>query len=249
MDKQNTTQNHFFLIIIEKTIRKIPIIYFIFRFFVKFTNYFENDFFYLKKIFKNKKINIIDIGASDGISALFFLRNLNPKNIYCYEPQKIFIKKLIMLSKTYREIKVFDHGLGYHEKKVTIYIPYFYFMFKKLYLLTYSFPLKKDLIKQINSDFFFKPKIEKSLIKIKKFNAPKSKIDLIKIDTNGSEIKIIKSIITLIKRDKPVLIIENNNIDKIYEILKKIKYKKYVVKNNKLSTHIDQNNANIIFKV
>ena len=122
-------------------------------------------------------------------------------------------------------------------------------MFKKLYLLTYSFPLKKDLIKQINSDFIFKPKIEKSFIKIKKFSAPKSKIDLIKIDTNGSEIKIIKSIIKLIKRDKPVLIIENNNIDKIYGILKKIKYKKYIVKNNKLSTHIDQNNANIIFKV
>ena len=95
MNKQNTTQNLSFLVSIEKIIRSIPIMYIIFRSIVRFTNYFENDFFYLKKIFKNQKINIIDVGASDGISTLFFLRNLNPKKIYCYEPQKIFFQKLI----------------------------------------------------------------------------------------------------------------------------------------------------------
>ena len=92
MKKQNTTQNFGFYVFLEKTIRLIPIIYIIFRYLVKHTNYFEDDFFYLKKFFKNKKINIVDIGASDGISALFFLRNLNPKKIFCYEPQRIFIK-------------------------------------------------------------------------------------------------------------------------------------------------------------
>ena len=53
MIKQNTTQNLSFYILIEKSIRLIPIIYIIFRSLVRFTNYFENDFFYLKKIFKN----------------------------------------------------------------------------------------------------------------------------------------------------------------------------------------------------
>ena len=99
MTKQNTTQNSHLLISIERIIRFIPHIYIIFRSLVRFTNYFENDFFYLKQIFKNKKINIIDVGASDGISAQFFLRNLNPNNIFCYEPQKIFLKRLINLKK------------------------------------------------------------------------------------------------------------------------------------------------------
>ena len=90
MIKQNTTQNSIIFIYIEKLIRFIPHLYFIIRTLVRFTNYFENDFFYLEKIFKNKKINIIDVGASDGISAQFFIKNLNPKKIYCYEPQKVF---------------------------------------------------------------------------------------------------------------------------------------------------------------
>ena len=72
MIKQNTTNKGFFGFI-EKLVRLFPIIYSIARSLIKYTNYFEEDFFILKKIFKNKKINIIDVGASDGISALFFL--------------------------------------------------------------------------------------------------------------------------------------------------------------------------------
>jgi len=89
MTKQNTTQTGMFSVI-ERIIRMIPIIYYFFRSVVLFTGYFESDFFYLKNIFKNKKINIIDVGASDGISALFFFRNLNTNKIYCFETQKIF---------------------------------------------------------------------------------------------------------------------------------------------------------------
>ena len=82
MTKQNTTNKGFFGFI-EKLIRLFPFIYSIARSLIKYTNYFEEDFFILKKIFKNKKINIIDVGASDGISVLFFMRNLNV-NLICF---------------------------------------------------------------------------------------------------------------------------------------------------------------------
>tara|TARA_B100000965_G_scaffold386527_1_gene388863 strand:- start:1328 stop:2074 length:747 start_codon:yes stop_codon:yes gene_type:complete len=248
MLKQNTTQNLSFYIIIEKTIRLIPIIYIIFRSLVRFTNYFENDFFYLKNIFKNKKINIIDVGASDGISALFFLRNLNPNKIYCYEPQIIYFKKLIKLKKKYKNILPFNYGLAEKNSIMKIFYPYINLFGKKISLLTYSFPVKNELEKQIKLDFLIKPRIEKSQIKVKRFKLVKSKIDLIKIDTNGSEVGIVKTLLPVIKRDKPVLIIENNNISIIFKILKKLKYKKYYLKNNVLKAHNNQNNANIIFK-
>tara|TARA_B100000989_G_scaffold136173_1_gene101187 strand:+ start:872 stop:1621 length:750 start_codon:yes stop_codon:yes gene_type:complete len=249
MQKQNTTQNNLILIFIEKAIRKIPIIYYLLRSVVKFTNYFENDFFYLKKIFLQKKINIIDIGASDGISALFFLRNLNPNKIFCYEPQEIFVKKLEKLKQKYSNLIIFNYGIGLKKSKMKIFFPCFYFIYKKFFLLTYSFQKKIELQKQIETDFFFKPKIEKSYIKIRKFSLLKEKIDLIKIDTNGSEIEIIKCLTNQIKRDKPILIIENNNIKLIYNILKKYNYKKFIVNGNNLFPHKNQNNANIIFKV
>lgn len=247
MIKQNTTQSGSFKWI-ERLIRMIPIVYIFFRSLVRYTGYFESDFFYLKKIFRNKRINIIDVGASDGISALFFLRNLNPKKIICYEPQKIFLQKLKNLKKKYKEIKINNYGLAKKNMNMDIYIPFVNFFGKKLYLSTYTFPQKKDLIDQMDLDFIIQPNTIKNLIRVKKFKLIKDKIDLIKIDTNGSEVAIVQTLLPIIKRDKPLLIIENNNIRKIFKFLKKIKYKKYCVKNDKLVIHTVQNNANIIFK-
>ncbi len=248
MKKQNTTQNFGLLIFLEKMIRSIPVIYIFFRYLIKYTNYFEDDFYHLKKIFNNKKINIIDIGASDGISALFFLRNLNSKKIFCYEPQKIFYRKLVNLKKKYKNIFPFNYGLAEKNHNMKIFYPYIKFLGTKMFLLTYSFPKKQALEQQIRSDFLIKPLIEQSKIKVKKYTLTKDKIDLIKIDTNGSEVGIVKTLLPLVKRDNPVFIIENNNIREIYKILKKYKYKKYYVKDGLLKIHRNQNNANIIFK-
>ena len=247
MIKQNTTNSGFYGKI-ETIIRIIPHIYIIFRMLVRFTSYFEEDFLSLKEIFINKKINIIDVGASDGISAQFFLRNLNCNKIFCYEPQKVFYSKLLSLKKRFKNIIPFNYGLAKKNSKMEIFYPYIKFFGLKVFLLTYSFPIKKELENQIDLDFFIKPNIEKSKIVVKKFKIVKDKIDLIKIDTNGSEYEIVDTLFKQIKRDKPVLIIENNNIPTIYKNLKKLGYRKYHVVNGKLKKHINQNSANIIFK-
>tara|TARA_B100000902_G_C27268103_1_gene894765 strand:+ start:553 stop:1296 length:744 start_codon:yes stop_codon:yes gene_type:complete len=245
---KNNTANSGLLGFFEKLIRVIPHIYLIFRPLIKFTNFFEEDFHILKNIFKNKKINIIDIGASDGISALFFIRNLNTNFIYCYEPQKEFYKKLKNLKKKYNKLKLFNFGLGDRVYNQYVYYPYIKILNSKFVLYAYSFPDKKGLKQQISLDFLLKPHIYKDKIKIKKLIMPKNKIHLIKIDTNGSEFNIINSIMPVLKRDKPVLIIENNNINKIYKKIKFLKYKKYTVKNNNLEIHTNQKNINVIFK-
>ena len=152
MIKKNTA-NSGLLGFIEKLLRIIPHVYLIFRPLIKFTNFFEEDFFYLKNIFKNRKINIIDIGASDGISALFFIRNLRPKKIYCYEPQEFFYKKLLNLKKKHKFLKLFKYGLGNKKNNEKIYYPYIKIFDKKLVLFAYSFPDKKELEKQKNLEF------------------------------------------------------------------------------------------------
>ena len=248
MAKQNTTNTGFFGFL-ETCIRLIPIIYISVRHLIRFTNYFEEDFYYLKKIFKDKKINIIDVGASDGISAQFFLRNLNCNKIFCFEPQKVFFKKLLKLKKRFKNIIPYNYGLGSRDTHMKIFYPYVNFFGKKIFLLTYSFPKKKELLEQINLDFLIKPNIQKSEIIIKKYKKINNQINLIKIDTNGSEVEIVETLLPLIKRDKPVLIIENNNIKKINNKLKKYKYKKYCIVNKKFMIHKDQNNANIIFSI
>ena len=56
----------------QKIIRSHPILYFICRSLIRFTNIFERDFDGLKNKFKD--INIIDIGASDGIAVKFLTK-------------------------------------------------------------------------------------------------------------------------------------------------------------------------------
>ena len=246
--KQNTTHSGFFGKI-EKLIRAVPHIYIFFRYLVSFTTYFEEDFYYLKILFNDRKINIIDVGASDGISAKFFEKNLNCGKIYCYEPQKSFFKKLTKLKRKNNKLVLYNFGLGKKNFNMEVFYPYVTIFKRKFFLLTYTFPIKKELQAQIDLDFFIKPKIRKDKISVKKFKMIKNKIDLIKIDTNGSEVQIVETMLSIIKRDRPVLIIENNNINKINKFLKKYSYKKYCIINREFVPHIHQNSANIIFKI
>jgi FkbM family methyltransferase len=248
MIKQNTTHSGL-LGIIEKIIRFIPIIYIFFRKLVKYTNYFEDDFYYLSRIFTNKSINIIDVGASDGIASKFFLNNLNCNKIFCFEPQSIFLPHLKRLKKRYpNNIKVFDFGLGRKKQNQSLFVPFVNFFGKKLYLSTYTFPKKNELKKQIMLDFLIYPQITKINIRLKKFSKINEHIDLIKIDTNGSELDVIISLKAIIKKYRPILIIENNDIRNIYEYLKKFNYQKFYVFNGVLKKHINQRSGNVIFK-
>ena len=244
---QNTTHSGI-LGFIEKLLRLIPIIYIFSRSLIKYTNYFEEDFDCLKIIFKDKKINIIDVGASDGIASKFFLNNLNVKKILCFEPQSIFFNDLKKLKKSNKQINIYKFGLSSNKNYQTLHVPYVNFFDKKYYLSTYTFPKKEDLLKQIKTDFLISPKIEKIKIKINKPKLPKYKFDLIKIDTNGSELSVILALKKVIKRDRPVLIIENNDIKNINFYLKKMEYSKYYYFNGNLYPHKNEKSVNVIFK-
>ena len=204
-----------FLGFLEGIIRRNGILYYFIRNIVIHFNIFEEDFKILTKYYQNKKINIIDVGASDGISANFFIKNLNVNKIYCYEPHKIFIKNLIKYKK---------------KNKITVYYPIINFLGFNLPLLTYTFYDKFELKKQIKLDFYNYQKItiDKAIINLKKFKKIKDKIDLIKIDVNGFELEVVKGMLSQIKKDKPLMVIENNSgLQKIDSFLKKYKYKKH----------------------
>ena len=59
----------------------------------------------------------------------------------------------------------------------------------------------------------------------------KSKINAIKIDTEGHELEVLKGSIDILKREKPLLIIEKNeeNLMPIINLLKDMSYNFYLV--------------------
>ena len=68
----------------EKIVRSHPLLYFITRYFIRFTNIFEQDANGVTYINLARKVNIIDVGASDCIASKFFNRKLNVNKIICF---------------------------------------------------------------------------------------------------------------------------------------------------------------------
>ena len=226
--------NSGFLSILEKIVRSHPLIYFITRYFIRYTNIFEQDANGVSYIKMSEKVNIIDVGASDGIASKFFSRKLNVNKIICYEPYIPYVKILKKLN--IKNIKVKPYGIDKFNKYYDIYFPRYKFFSKNLDLITYTFYNKKKLIEQIDLDFLFKSNIEiiKKKIYLKKIGKIKTKIDLIKIDVNGHELSVVKGLNQIIKQDRPALIIETgDDITSIEKYLKKYGFNKYFFSNKK----------------
>ena len=218
----------------EKIIRSHPLLYFVSRSLIRFTNIFEEDFEGVKLLNFNNKINIIDVGASDGIASKFLSRNLNTRSIICYEPNNYYINILRKLKIKNLIIKPF--AIGNTNTLKTIFFPRYKFFSKNLDLITYAHYDRELLKQQISLDFKFRKNISivKKIISIKKIKKNNKKIDLIKIDTNGFELQVIKGLIKIINKDGPAVIVESNQDIKIIErILKKFSYKSYYFLPNK----------------
>ncbi len=211
--------------VLEKIVRAHPAVYIIFRKLIKFTNIFEKDFDGLKLLNINKKkINIIDVGASDGIASKFFNNNLKVGKIYCYEPNEYFLKILKRVKQ--RNVIIKPYAIGNRNIQKKIYFPRYNFFNKDYDIISYAHYDQK-LMDHFLLDFKFRSNlsIASSVLNIKKIGLFKKKIDLIKIDTNGFELSIIKGLIKTIKKDKPVLLVEMNKDEKrIGNILKKFNY-------------------------
>ena len=224
--------NSGFLYFLEKSVRSHPLLYFIIRFLVRYTNIFEEDANGVSFLNLNKKVNIIDVGASDGIALKFFNRKLKTNKIICFEPNQTYVKILKKLN--IKNLKVNAYGIGQFNKNYKIFFPRYKFFSKNLDLITYAHYSKQALLKQIKLDFKFRKNISiiQEKIYLKKIKKINTKIHLIKIDVNGHELSVIKGLSKIIKRDRPALIIEtNDDIKTIERYLQKYSFKKYIFLN------------------
>ena len=231
--KQSKT-NSGILNFFEKIVRSHPLLYFIARYLIRFTNIFEQDANGVSYINMAPKVNIIDVGASDGIASKFFNSKLSVSKIFCFEPYLPYVK--ILKKQKVKNIKIYPYGIDKFNKYYDIFFPRYKFLSKNFDLITYTFYDKKKLIKQINLDFVFKNNIEiiRQKIYLKKVKKIQTKIHLIKIDVNGHELSVIKGLEQIIKRDRPALIVETGeDIKDIERFLNKYNFKKYLFSNKK----------------
>ena len=211
----------------EKIIRGHPLVYIFIRSIVRFTNIFEKDFDGLKLLRFKEKINIIDVGASDGVAAKYFNNNLDSGTIFCFEPNPSYYKLLRKIN--IKNVVVKPYAIGKNNTFRYAYHPRYKFFNKNYDIISYSCYGKKHAENYI-ADFRFKNNLSmvREKIQMKKVGKISKIIGLIKVDTNGNELFVIKALEKIIKKDKPALIVEiNNDIPSIDKILKKYLYKGY----------------------
>ena len=154
--------------------------------------------FFIKQ-FQHSSLNIIDIGAHKGETIKFFLKNFTVNKIFSFEPNIELFIELKKQNYPKENVEIFNYGVGKENKRGNLKIMNDtssstfndlnentqYFKKKKTFLSIFS--KNNSLIQRAQS-------IE--IINLSTFLHKKdlSKIDILKIDTEGYEYNILKGI-------------------------------------------------------
>ena len=151
-----------------------------------------------KKIFNFLKNNIlqnaiiIDVGAHKGESIKFYSDNFKIKKIYSFEPNKKIFE--IIKKKKFNNTEIFNLGLGdkNETKYLNIYKDTFSSSFNPIDRSSNYFKKKKIF----SFDDYAENKVISKVITLSNFmdNYNISKVDLLKIDTEGYEFRVLQGI-------------------------------------------------------
>ena len=174
---------------------------------------------------KFKIDTIIDVGAHKGDFIKHALKNLKPKKIYAFEPQKGI--SCILKKRFKKKVKVFDLAVGKKNSNNLIYINKLkktstlssamvysnsiFYKIKNLLLLQKGNYESKYHVKTVSLDYFFS---KKKFLKT-----------LLKIDVEGYEVNVLLGSKKILKKIQMVLIekqnLKKNDFHKCHELLLK----------------------------
>ena len=237
--------------------RNIYLIHFSHKIISFFGMNFEDEYF-ISSYLKKGEI-IIDVGAHLGESIIGFRRFNKFIKIYSFEPNPTIFKKLSKKFNKKRNVFLYNELIMSENKLNKFYVPVI-----KNISMPYMGSFNKQYIIQRFEHFFFfstknKLKWEEYEIGAKKLDEYNLEPKILKIDTEGSELKVLQGSEKMIDKHNPLIIVEfnHNNYKKIYEFLIKKGYglfkfvnKSFVsVKFNELLNYEKfKNQRNLIFK-
>ena len=139
---------------------------------------------------------ILDIGANVGDVTDMLIKTYDPK-IYCYEPNIGCYKHMVSRFKNNPKIKIFNFAVSNFTGKTFL---YFHKKAKNISEFNQRSSLKKE-----KDGLDINKKIEVNCVDIKNILDQHNKIDLIKIDIEGSEYEVMPEIIKNKDKIKMVL--------------------------------------------
>ena len=155
---------------------------------------------FFKSKLENNPLNVFDIGAHKGETINFFLNNFRIDEIYAFEPNLDLYEKLREINKyKNKSIKIFNFGIGYADeiKILNIMTDTSSSTINSIDENTEYFKKKKKILSLFSSNkSFFKKKQQIKITSLSKiiYKNNISRIDVLKIDTEGYEYNVLKGI-------------------------------------------------------
>jgi FkbM family methyltransferase len=190
----------------------------------------EDDFLFFKKFNGlDKPMLFVDVGANTGQSAISFLMNCPNGHVISFEPNLLFKKVLKgvqeLLGAT--RFEFYMCGLSDKEGELDLYIPHVdsapYMQEASLTMSQFEKPWVRDRLKSYGTKIEIIPvrasfKIADKLIE---------KADVVKIDAEGAEMKVLVGMCKIIENNPPIFLIENNDYTAVTNYLKSYGYGVY----------------------
>ena len=177
---------------------------------------------FLKSYFKNKKIIVIDIGSNYGNFIDLVINNLNIKKIYAFEPSTVCFNYL-KENYSMNNIKIINIALSNLKKRKK-------FFESEILSQSSLYNRKNKFIRKIKNKSIYYVQTN-TLDSFYKKNKSDEIYDLVKIDAEGEDFKIINGMKFLLKNFKVKLLkieIENykkNSLKNIILFIGKFNYK------------------------
>ena len=189
---------------------------------------------FLKSYFKNKKIIVIDIGSNYGNFIDLVINNLNIKKIYAFEPSTVCFNYL-KENYSMNNIKIINIALSNLKKRKK-------FFESEILSQSSLYNRKNKFIRKIKNKSIYYVQTN-TLDSFYKKNKSDEIYDLVKIDAEGEDFKIINGMKSLLKNFKVKLLkieIENykkNSLKNIILFMGKFNYKLISISKTKYSSN------------
>lgn len=223
---------------IKTLIKKSSFLTICFDFFIKKTGFnFEKEYILASEKIIGKNPIVLDIGAHYGESIKNFLKINSSCHIYSFEANPFLAERITKKFQKNEKIKILNLAISDCSitKKLALYVPIvFNYKFTGLSSL-----IEKNVHDRIRSYFNFSSyRIEKLECPVEKLDDLKflKKVDLLKVDTEGTELNVFKSGIAIINKFRPLIFFEYSNINfaNIKEYFNRINYSLYIIIQKKL---------------
>ncbi len=201
---------------------------------------YENDVIWILEYFLTKSSVCLDIGANMGIYTLPMAKY--SECVHAIEPHPEFMKRLkknLLLNKL-KNVTCYEIAIYNEEKTMTLYSPGENMHNKSASLYPENYELTE--------------KISVQTVTLDRFCKTFKKLDFIKIDTDGSDARVILSGKEIIEKHKPIILFEYTNSVEEFEhkikeaigLLTRLGYELYVVKEETLEVFQKARGENVV---